>query len=131
MDNTDILRVGVIGLGMGRHHIAGYQTHPAAQVVAVADLDEDRLQEIGDKYGVTRRYRSGEQLLEEEGDLDVVSVATPNKFHKELTVAALEAGCHVLCEKPMAMNASEARDMLSAARNAGKRLMINFWVCFK
>ena len=119
------LRIGVIGLGMGRHHIAGYQTHANAEVVAVADVDPARLAEIGDKFGIARRYLSGEQMLHEE-KLDVVSVGTPNKFHKPLTLAALEAGCHVLCEKPMAMNADEARQMLAAARQAGKRIMINF-----
>jgi predicted dehydrogenase len=56
----------------------------------------------------------------------VVSVATPNKFHMPLTVEALEAGCHVLCEKPMALSAAEARRMLDAAERAGRRLMINF-----
>jgi predicted dehydrogenase len=119
------LRVGVIGLGMGRHHIAGYQTHPNAEVVAVADVDPARLAEIGDKFGIAGRYLSGEEMLHEE-KLDLVSVGTPNKFHKSLTLAALEAGCHVLCEKPMAMNADEARQMLAAAQQAGKRIMINF-----
>ncbi len=121
----DKIRVGVIGLGIGRHHIRGYQTHPAAEVVAIADLDEARLDEIGAQYDVDKRYTSGEQMLE-QGGLDVVSVATPNKFHKSLTVAALEAGCHVLCEKPMAMSANEAREMLAAAEKADKRLMIDF-----
>jgi len=119
------LRIGVIGLGMGRHHIAGYQTHPQAEVVAVADPDAARLQEIGDKFSVARRYPSGEALLAAE-KLDVVSIVTPNKHHRDLTLAALAAGCHVLCEKPMAMNAAEAREMLAAAQAAGKRLMINF-----
>jgi predicted dehydrogenase len=122
---VDDIRVGVIGLGIGRHHIAGYQGHPNARVVAVADLDPARLEEIGDRFGVSRRYASGEEMLQQE-TLDVVSVATPNKFHKPLTIAALEAGCHVLCEKPMAMSAAEAREMNAAAANAGKRLMINF-----
>ena len=121
----DKIRVGVIGLGIGRHHIRGFQTHPAAEVVALADLDEARLDEIGAQYGVDKRYPSGEQMLEQEA-LDVVSVATPNKFHRSLTIAALEAGCHVLCEKPMAMNAEEARAMLAAAEKADKRLMIDF-----
>jgi predicted dehydrogenase len=58
--------------------------------------------------------------------LDIVSVATPNHTHKPLTLAALEAGCHVLCEKPMALNTAEAREMVDAARAAGKRLMISF-----
>jgi predicted dehydrogenase len=119
------IRVGVIGLGMGRHHIAGYQTHPNAQVIAIADLDEERLRQIGDQYGVSTRYTSGEEMLQKV-ELDVVSVATPNKFHKPIAIAALEAGCHVLCEKPMAMNAAEGREMLAIAGKAGKRLMINF-----
>ena len=120
-----VIRVGVIGLGMGRHHIAGYQTHPEAEVVAVADLDKVTLEEIGERYGVATRYASGERMLQEEA-LDVVSVATPNKYHLPLTLAALKSGCHVLCEKPMAMNAAEGRQMLAAAQEAGKRLMINF-----
>ncbi len=121
----DKVRVGVIGLGIGRHHIRGYQTHPDAEVVAIADLDEARLGEIGAQYSVANRYPSGEQMLLEE-ELDVVSIATPNKFHKPLTIAALEAGCHVLCEKPMALNAKEAREMIAAAEGSGKRLMIHF-----
>ena len=119
------LRVGVIGLGMGRHHIAGYQGSPAAEVVAIADPNEARLAEIGDKYGIATRYVSAEEMLERE-KLDIVSIATPNKYHRELTLAAFAAGSHVLCEKPMAMNAEEGRQMLEAARRAGKRLMINF-----
>jgi len=119
------IRVGVVGLGMGRHHIAGYQSHPEAEVVAIADLDEARLIEIGDQYGVPNRYATLEEMLAEQA-LDVVSVATPNKFHMPLTVAALEAGCHVLCEKPMALSAAEARQMLAAAARAQRRLMINF-----
>jgi predicted dehydrogenase len=120
------IRIGVIGVGAaGRHHIMNYQVHPDADVVAIADPDAARLQEIGDKFGVSRRYPSGERMLQ-EGDLDVVSIVTPNKLHKPLTIAALEAGCHVLCEKPMAMSADEARQMLAVSRRVGKRLMVNF-----
>jgi predicted dehydrogenase len=119
------VRVGVIGLGMGRHHIAGYQTHPDAEVVAIADLDESRLGQIGDQYNISTRYLSGAEMLQEE-ELDIVSIATPNKSHAPLTIAALEAGNHALCEKPMAMSADEARAMLAAAKRAGKRLMVNF-----
>ncbi len=119
------LRVGVVGLGMGRNHISGYQAHPAAQVVALADPDPKRLAAIGDQYQVPGRYADAAAMLKAER-LDVVSVATPNKFHKPLAIAALRAGCHVLCEKPMAMNAGEARAMLAAARTARRRIMINF-----
>jgi predicted dehydrogenase len=119
------LRVGVIGLGMGRGHVQNYRKHPAADVVAIADADPERLKTRGDELGVAARYDSAEKMLARER-LDVVSVATPNKFHKPLTLAALKAGCHVLCEKPMAMNAKEAREMVRAAATARRRLMINF-----
>lgn len=119
------IRVGVIGLGMGQYHIAGYLEHPAVQVVAIADVNQALLQEMGDKYQIPKCYTSAEELLQKE-KLDVVSVVTPNKFHRPLTILAFEAGCHVLCEKPMAMNAAECRMMIAAAGKAGKRLMINF-----
>lgn len=119
------LRVGVIGLGMGRHHIAGYEDHPGVQVVAISDVSQDRLDEIGEKFSISSRFLSPIDMIEKE-KLDIVSVATPNKYHKELCVAAFNSGCHVLCEKPMAMNASEGREMIEAAKKAGKRLMINF-----
>jgi predicted dehydrogenase len=121
----DTLNVGVIGLGMGRHHITGYQGHPGCRVVAIADVDEARLREIGDRFNVPGRYTTAEDMFAKE-KLDVVSVATPNKFHMPLAVAAFQEGCHVLCEKPMAMSAAEGRLMLAAAEKAGKRLMINF-----
>lgn len=124
------LRVGVIGLGMGRAHIQGYQSHPGAEVVAVADLNKDRLQAVADECKVPQRYISAQEMLDKEG-LDVVSIATPNKFHKPLTLAAFKAGCHVLCEKPMAMNAAEGREMIAASKKAKKRLMINFSFRFK
>ncbi len=119
------LRIGVIGLGMGRHHIASYLKHRAAQVVALADPDAARLEEIGGKFEVPARYTDGLEMIARE-ELDVVSVATPNRFHAPLTIAAFKAGAHVLCEKPMAMNTAEARAMLAAARRARRRLMINF-----
>jgi len=123
------LRVGVIGLGIGRSHIKGYRSHPAAEVVAVADPNKDRLQTVADEYKVPKRYLSAREMLDKEG-LDVVSIATPNKFHKPLTLAAFRAGCHVLCEKPMAMSAAEGREMMAASQKAKKRLMINFSLRF-
>lgn len=119
------LRVGVIGLGIGRMHIEGWRQHPQVDVVAITDMDAARLAQVGDQFGIALRYTDPAAMLA-EAQLDVVSVCTPNKFHKDLTLAALAAGCHVLCEKPMAMNAAEGREMLEAARVAGKRLMINF-----
>jgi predicted dehydrogenase len=123
--NGKKLRVGIIGLGIGRSHIEGWRQHPQVEVVAVADADPQRLDQVGDQYDIATRYTSAEKMLAVE-KFDVVSICTPNKFHKALAIAAFEAGCHVLCEKPMAMNAEEGRAMLAAAKRAGKRLMINF-----
>ena len=119
------LRIGVIGLGMGRAHLEGYKTHSAAEVVAIADTDAERLQKVGEEFAVAGRYTSAEEMLKKE-KLDLVSICTPNKFHKPLTLAAFAQGCHVLCEKPMAMNALEAQEMLKAARKAKRRIMIDF-----
>lgn len=119
------LRCGVIGLGMGKGHVRAYQAHPDAEVVAIADPDEKRLQAVGDEFKVAQRYADPLEMLA-KAKLDVVSIATPNKFHLPLALAAFQAGCHVLCEKPMAMNAAEGRRMIAASKRARRRLMINF-----
>lgn len=118
------LKIGVIGLGIGRFHIQRYQGHPSAKVVAVADLNAERLAKAEEEFGV-KGYAIAEEMLAKE-KLDIVSVCTPNKFHKSLSIAAMQAGAHVLCEKPMAMNAAEAAEMLAVARSTGKQLGINF-----
>ena len=119
------LRCAVIGLGMGRGHIAGFREHPDAEVVAVADTDAAKLEKFRDELKLPAVYTDPLEMISKERP-DVLSVAVPNKFHAELTIAGLEAGCHVLCEKPMAMNAAEAETMLAASRRCGKRLGINF-----
>jgi len=119
------LRVGVIGLGMGAGHVANFKACSDAEVVAVTDTDSNRLKDIAIKYDVPNRYTDATRMIQKE-NLDVIAIATPNKFHKPLTLAALKAGAHVLCEKPMAMNAVEAKQMLDAADKAKRRLMINF-----
>jgi len=119
------LRIGVIGLGMGKGHIHGYKQHPQADVVAITDLDRNRLEAVSAELNIPGCYTSVDDMLAKE-NLDIVSVATPNNLHKPFTIAALEAGCHVLCEKPMAINTSEAEAMLAASVRLGKRLMINF-----
>ncbi len=119
------LRIGIIGLGMGQAHVHGYRQHAQAEVVAAADVNEVILNERGKNLQIPSLYTSAAEMLKAE-KLDVVSVATPNKFHMPLTVAAFKAGCHVLCEKPLAMNAAEGRKILAASKAARKRLGINF-----
>lgn len=124
------LKVGVIGLGMGRNHIDRYKAHPSVDVVAIADTDRSKLDAIGNSHSIPGRYSDALEMLGKE-ELDIVSVASPNKCHREHSIAALRHGCHVLCEKPMAMNAQEAKEMLAVARSRQKRLMINFSYRFK
>lgn len=119
------LRVGVIGLGSGCTHIDGWRQHPNVDVVAIADPDADRLDAVGERFDIATCYTCAETMLDIER-FDVISVCTPDRFHKALTIAALEAGCHVLCGKPMARSAAEGREMLAAARRTGRRLMLDF-----
>ncbi len=120
------LRCGIVGLGVGKKkHIPGYLSHPQAKLVAIADTDPRKLQETGDQFNIPGRYNSLTEMLQHE-KLDIVSIATPNVFHKEMTLEALAAGCHVMCEKPIGMNAQEAEEMIAASKQYGKRIMINY-----
>lgn len=119
------LRAGVIGAGVGKKHIAAYREIAEVEFVALADKDPERLKEVSASLKIPSSYQDPLEMLRKE-KLDIVSVATPNKFHKPLTIAALESGAHVLCEKPMALNAAEAKSMAAAAKKAKRRLMINF-----
>ena len=121
----DKVRVGVIGLGMGRAHLAGYKACPECEIVALCDLDEERLNARGDEFGVARRFASYEEMLAMD-DLDAVSVALPNFLHDVVTRAAFAAGKHVLCEKPMAMTVAGAESMVRAAAEAERKLMMHF-----
>ena len=121
------LKAGVIGLGMGWNHLSGYLSHPDVEVVAVADRRDDRRSRFDNEHGSKniKFYTEGMELIKNE-QLDIISVAVPNCQHNPLTVAALESGANVLCEKPMAMNTAEAVEMLETAKKCGKKLGINF-----
>ncbi len=121
----DQLRIGIIGLGIGAHHARSYQALPQAKVAALCDLDRMRLAKAAKEFDVAETYTQAETMFA-RAKLDAVSICTPNKFHAPLSIAALQRGLHVLCEKPMALNVSEARSMLAAADRARRNLMINF-----
>ena len=119
------LKAGVIGLGMGYNHLRGYMTHPDVEVVAVADRQEGRRERAKQEFQIEKVYAEGIDLIRNE-KLDILSVAVPNNQHKELTIAGLKAGAHVFCEKPMAMNAAEAEEMLATAKECNRQLGIDF-----
>ncbi len=118
--------VGIIGAGgIARGvHIPGYQKLENVEVVAVADpvaASRDAAIELG----VATAFADYREMLERD-DIQVISVTTPNFMHAEATIAALEAGKHVLCEKPLAMNTQEGEAMVEAARRTGNNLMCGF-----
>ena len=120
------IKVGIIGTGSISHsHIQGYLNNPNVELYALCDLNEERVKAVGEKYKVSRLYTDMNEMLKLK-ELDAVSVCTWNSAHAPCSIAALKAGKHVLCEKPMAMNAEEAKAMKKAADEAGKLLMIGF-----
>ena len=119
------VRVGIVGLGMGRHHARAYAATPKAALLALCDLRQDLLAEYQALYPGTKAYTSYDAMFAQAG-LDAVSIALPNHLHAEATIAALRAGLHVLCEKPMALNATQAEEMLRVSRDTGRKLMIHF-----
>lgn len=117
------LRVGVIGVGgIARVHMPGWEASEHAEVVAGCDIDEIALQRWGDEHGIEKLVTDAADLIGDP-DIDVVDVCTPNNYHAPLTIAALEAGKHVLCEKPLAPTPAEIRAMIAARDKSGKMLM--------
>lgn len=114
---TDKVRIGVIGLGiMGEQYARIYSAHPLAEVTAVCNRSQTRLDEIGDKYAVKARYTDYEDLLNDKA-VDAVCIATPDYAHYEPVKAALEAGKHILCEKPFTTELDEADELLNLSRS--------------
>ncbi|MBS7287575.1 MAG: DUF362 domain-containing protein [Candidatus Freyarchaeota archaeon] len=107
------VRVGVIGCGKVAEylHLPGYNSLSNVEVVAVADLNEERLEYVKRKFGVGCTYTDYMDVLENP-QIDAVSICTPPRLHKDMTVEAVEHGKYVLCEKPLATSTSEAYELL-------------------
>ena len=125
------IRVGIIGAGgIARYaHIPGYQAQEDVELLALCDIVPGKAAKLAREFNVPRAYDSCAEMLSKE-DLDAVSVCTPNVSHKQATLAALSAGLHVLCEKPIAMSLAEGREMVEAARKLGKVLQIGLHMRF-
>jgi len=136
-----MVRVAVVGYGfMGRAHVAHYRQLADARVVAVVESNPQRLQEFvkgniqaGEEQASlagVESYRRLEEILG-RSDVDVVDICLPTHLHKEATLAALRAGHHVICEKPLALSLEDVDEMIGAAEKAGRYLMvahcIRFW----
>lgn len=123
------IRVGIIGTGGISHcHMAGYKDLEAkglVEIVAACDLDEQKLLRYCEQYNISKHYTDCREMMANE-KLDCVSVCVWNSAHKDCTITALRGGANVLCEKPMAMNAKEAQEMLDTAKECGKLLQVGF-----
>ncbi|MCK6205691.1 MULTISPECIES: Gfo/Idh/MocA family protein [Bacillus] len=120
------LRVGIIGAGgiaQSRHIPALLTLSELASVEAICDIHEETARLTAEKFGVPHAFGDYQDMLE---IVDAVVICTPNRYHAEISVAALKAGKHVLCEKPMAMTAEECEEMIKASKKSGKQLAIAY-----
>lgn len=120
-----MINVAVIGLGwVGPYHLRGYSAIPGVRIVAIADLVGDLLEKYGKMYDVPHTVMDYREVLA-ISEIDAVSVCLPNHLHLPVTKEALEAGKHVLVEKPMARSAAEAEEMIAAAAEHAKTLAVS------
>jgi len=119
------LRIGVIGCGVGMLHLQGFAGNPRAEVVAIAGLDEERCHELAKQFGVPNVYRDYQELIADPA-VEAVTVAVPNILHFPVALAALEAGKHVMVEKPLAPTSQEGQKIIDAAYRASRVLGVVF-----
>jgi predicted dehydrogenase len=123
--NSKKLKYGLIGAGSNaeRKHLSNYINLPNIELVAICDVNIENANRLADKYKINRVYSNYLDMFKAE-DLDIVSVCTPNYLHAEISIQALLHGINVHCEKPLAVNASEARKIVEAKNKSGKKLMV-------
>jgi len=120
------LRIAIIGCGgISETHIAAMRRIPEIEIVGGCDIKPDRLEVMKTKYGMTALYEKWDDLLKEVKP-DAISVCTPNGVHAPATIASLNAGCHVITEKPMAMSPAECQAMIDAAKANKRKLAVGF-----
>lgn len=123
-NDDSVLRVGVVGLGVGEQHLVSYQSIPGCEVVSVCDIDPVRLRDIADRHGVPGQYTDYRKITEDP-DIDVVSICSYDDVHAEQAISALGHGKHVMVEKPIALRRSDAEQLLAAHQDSGSILTSN------
>lgn len=117
-------KIGIIGAGgIAQAHLEAARREPRAEVVAIADVSTDMANEKARQYGIPHVFADYREMLA-ESQIDAAIVCVPNYLHAEAAKQALAAGKHLLCEKPIALNAGQAQEMIDAAKQAGKILMV-------
>lgn len=126
---SKVYRIGIVGCGgiANGKHLPSLKKLNNVEMVAFCDIVVERAEKAASEYGAegAKVYSDYRELLKDQS-LDIVHVLTPNDFHAEVTIAALEADKHVMCEKPMAKTAADARRMVEAAKRSGKKLTIGY-----
>lgn len=115
--------IGVGGIAQTRHIPTFIKLSDKVGIEAISDVNEVTAKLVSEKYNISKVYSNYREMFRE---VDAVTICTPNKFHAEITIAALEAGLHVFCEKPMAMTPKECEAMIAAAEKSGKVLAIGY-----
>lgn len=117
------LKVAIIGVGgIAGSHIPGWQASEHADLVAGSDVNPDVLKKWGEKNGIQKLVADPNELFKDP-DIDIIDICTPNNYHAPLAIAALGAGKHVICEKPLAPNPALIKKMIAARDKSGKLLM--------
>jgi len=120
-----MVRLGIVGAGIwGAMHARAYAQNPMAELVAVCDLDVGRARLLAEKYAIPKVFTSVDEMLEE--GLDGISVATPDHAHTTVVLKAAACGVHILVEKPLATTVEECAAMITAAKQAGVFLMVDW-----
>ncbi len=117
------INIAIVGLGFGAEFIPIYQKHPLANMYAICQRDEAKLNAIGDAFGIEKRYANYDELLK-DANIDAVHINTPIQSHAEQTIKALNAGKHVACTVPMATSVEECRLICEAVQKTGKTYMM-------
>ena len=118
-----MLNLGIIGLGVGVSHLRGVQRLANVRVKTICDTNADKLKTVAETYGIAKTC-TDYRLMLTDPELDGICVATPDQLHAEMVCAALRAGKHVLCEKPLSLHSDECREMIRTAGETGKILMV-------
>ena len=124
------IKLGIIGVGqIGKSHVRTYQGVPDCEIVAVADVNKAEAERVAAEFKIPRVFTKFRDLLK-MGEIDAVDVCLHNNFHAPVSIAALEAGKHVYCEKPMAGAYPDAKKMYETAKKCGKKLAIQLSTLF-
>lgn len=124
------LKFAVVGVSVhGRRHVEGILSNKDSELIAICDTDEKTLNDVGDMYGIANRVKDYRELVD-KNLIDAVCIITPDQIHREMVVRFLNAGIHVLCEKPLALHSDECAAMLEAEAKSDAILMVG-QVCRK